>query len=163
MSDLAKQQFDKWLHEIVAESTDGQRIQRRDCMTADQECMVFEGWKASRECLVIELPKKQEAWDGEGRPPIGIECEVKFNDVWSICKTLAYHQVSDTAVAVHFLNGSNALLWCATFRPIKTAEQLAEEERKSQLEVMHKIYMDGASEHKGGLAALYDAGYKLAK
>lgn len=58
MSDLAKQQFDKWLHEIVAESTDGQRIQRRDCMTADQECMVFEGWKASRECLVIELPDR---------------------------------------------------------------------------------------------------------
>ena len=57
MSDLAKQQFDKWLHEIVAKSTDGQRIQRRDCMTADQECMVFEGWQASRECLVIEMPK----------------------------------------------------------------------------------------------------------
>lgn len=76
---------------------------------------------------LVERPKKQEAWGGEGRPPIGIECEVKFNDVWSICKTLAYHQVSDTAVAVHFLDGSNSLFWCATFRPIKTAEQLAEE------------------------------------
>ena len=60
MSDLTKQQFDKWLHEIVAESTDGQRIQRRDCMTVDQECMAFEVWKASRECLVIELPPEPE-------------------------------------------------------------------------------------------------------
>lgn len=65
MSDLAKQQFDKWLHEIVAESTDGQTIQRRDCMTADQDCMVFEAWQASRECLVIELPKPY-AWDNDG-------------------------------------------------------------------------------------------------
>lgn len=66
MSDLAKQQFDKWLHEIVAESTDGQRIQRRDCMTADQECMVFEAWKASRDHLVIELPRSIEAYGPNG-------------------------------------------------------------------------------------------------
>lgn len=63
MSDLTKQQFDKWLHEIVAESTDGQRIQRRDCMTVDQECMAFEVWKASRECLVIDLPEKARITD----------------------------------------------------------------------------------------------------
>lgn len=63
MSDLTKQQFDKWLHEIVAESTDGQRIQRRDCMTVDQELTSFEAWKASRESLVIELPESFEFHD----------------------------------------------------------------------------------------------------
>lgn len=87
-----------------------------------------------------DRPKKQESWDGNGKPPIGIECEVRIGDVWSICKTLAYHQVSDTAVAVHFLDGSNSLFWCATFRQIKTAEQLAEEERdKARTEVLNAM------------------------
>ena len=89
---------------------------------------------------LIERPKNQEAWNGNGKPPIGIECEVRFNDVWSICKTLAYHQVSDTAVAVHFLNGSNSLFWCATFRPIKTAEQLADEEREDAANKMFQRF-----------------------
>lgn len=87
-----------------------------------------------------KTPKKQEAWDGEGLPPIGIECEVRFNDVWSICKTLAYHQVSDTAVAVHFLDGSNSLFWCAKFRPIKTAEQLAEQDREDAANKMFQRF-----------------------
>lgn len=101
-------------------------------------------WAISSENLsawdLIERPKKQEAWNGNGKPPIGIECEVRIDDVWSICKTLAYHQVSDTAVAVHFLDGSNSLFWCATFRQIKTAEQLAEEERdKARTEVLNAM------------------------
>ena len=115
---------------------------------------------------LIERPKKQEAWDGEGRPPIGIECEVKFNDVWSICKTLAYHQVSDTAVAVHFLNGSNALLWCATFRPIKTAEQLAEQEKVTAIAEMQSVVMAASGcmvstiSECLAIVALYEAGYR---
>ena len=110
---------------------------------------------------LIERPKKQEAWDGGGKPPIGIECEVRFNDVWSICKTLAYHQVLDTAVAVHLLNGSNSLFWCATFRPIKTAEQVAAEEREKAIADMMEVTSDGIScIGKDDALALYKAGYR---
>ena len=110
---------------------------------------------------LIERPKKQEAWDGSGKPPIGIECEVRCNDVWSICKTLAYHQVSDTAVAVHFLDGSNSLFWCATFRPIKTAEQVAAEEREKAIEEMIRTTSDGITcMDRYDAELLYKAGYR---
>lgn len=116
----------------------------------------------------VERPKKQEAWNGSGKPPIGIECEVRCNDVWNICKTLAYHQVSDTAVAVHFLDGSNSLFWCGTFRPIKTAEQLAEEEKKQAIDDMQRIYEESMLDYSSRLGhasrpaikALYEAGYR---
>lgn len=113
-----------------------------------------------------ERPKKQEAWDGSGKPPIGIECEVRCNDVWSICKTLAYHQVSDTAVAVHFLDGSNSLFWCATFRPIKTAEKLKEEEKVAAIAEMQSVVMAASGctvstiSECLAIVALYEAGYR---
>ena len=122
-----------------------------------------------------ESPKNQEAWDGVGLPPAGLGVEVMqggFPSVafdWQACKVLAINIGSDERpqVITRDFHGDVAIYYpgidSVYFRPIKTAEQLAEEERKSQLEVMHKIYMEGASEHKGGLAALYDAGYKLAK
>lgn len=117
---------------------------------------------------LIERPKKQDAWDGNGKPPIGIECEVRINDAWRICKTLAYHQVSDTAVAVHFLDGSNSLFWCGTFRPIKTAEQLAEEEKKQAIDEMQRIYEESMLDYSSRLGHasrpaikdLYEAGYR---
>ena len=106
---------------------------------------------------LIERPKKQEAWDGSGKPPIGIECEVRINDVWRICKTLAYHQVLDTAVAVHLLDGSNSLFWCATFRQIKTADQLAEEEIQA---IRDEIRWQKPQLGPCPVAQLYNKGYR---
>ena len=114
---------------------------------------------------LVERPKKQEAWDVEGLPPVNCFCETLDDDVdcWVKVEIYAHTEFrGDTYACAK--NETDMFYGLAhEFRPIKTAEQLAEEERKSQLEVMHKIYMEGASEHKGGLAALYDAGYKLAK
>jgi len=114
---------------------------------------------------LIERPKKQEAWDGEGLPPVDCLCETFDVDAncWVKVEIYAHTELmGETNVCAK--NGTDMFYGLAhEFRPIRTAEQLAEEERKSQLELMHKIYMEGASEHKGGIAALYDAGYKLAK
>ena len=114
---------------------------------------------------LIERPKKQDAWDGEGLPPVNCFCEAldEYADSWVKVEIYAHTEfMGETHACAK--NGTDMFYGLAhEFRAIKTAEQLAEEERKSQIEVMHKIYMEGASEHKGGLAALYDAGYKLAK
>ena len=125
-------------------------------------------WAISSENLsawdLIERQKNQEAWDSEDLPPVGAKCEVDHGGgvFWDIVTIIAHHGEKAIYEDPH---GNHKYLWglAGNFRPIKTAEQVAEDERKSQLEVMHKIYMEGASEHKGGLAALYDAGYKLAK
>ena len=126
-------------------------------------------WAISSENLsawdLIVRPKKQEAWSGEGLPPVNCFCEALDEDAdcWVKVEIYAHTEFMGEAHACA-KNGTDMFYGLAhEFRPIKTAEQLAEEERKSQIEVMHKIYMEGASEHKGGLAALYDAGYKLAK
>lgn len=43
----------------------------------------------------------------------------------------------------------------------ENSKQVVEIERKEALDRMHKLYMEGASEHKGGLAALYDGGMRF--
>lgn len=125
---------------------------------------------------LIERPKKQEAWDGVCILTIDSECKVVEGPaLWEHSgmsdwigrnvkvKSTFTNNIGQQIASVESDNAECACFIVECLRPIKTAEQLAEEERKSQLEVMHKIYMEGASEHKGGLAALYDAGYKLAK
>lgn len=125
---------------------------------------------------LIERPKKQEAWNGVCIPPIDLECKVvEAPALWEHSgmsdwigrnvkvKSTFINNIGQQIASVESDNSECACFIVECLRPIKTAEQLADEERKSQLEFMHKIYMEGASEHKGGLAALYDAGYKLAK
>lgn len=100
---------------------------------------------------LIERPKKQEAWNGVGLPPVGIECEV----LWSIthhtyvtCLIIAHDEGS---AVFRFTSGpqkgvyhseiaKDAWMPFQSFRPIKTAEQLAEEERdKARTEVLNAM------------------------
>lgn len=175
----------EWANAVVAASTGalyfveafGVRSKRRavsnsdDCSRAADMTIKSYSWK-----LIEERPKKQEAWDGGGDdlPPIGTVCEHAAADnkldseegQWFKVEIIAHHKFNnDEYKCAVWVSGSEISYSSSGshFRPIKTAEQLEEEERKTQLEVMNKIYMAGASEHKGGLAALYDAGYKLAK
>lgn len=117
------------------------------------------------------------AWNGEGLPPVGIVCEFLRYDrdeeehTYSECKVLAH---DDDGSAVFRVTsgpciGSLVAKYAGDFddglpmfRPIRTAEQIAAEEREKALEAMFKIYRD-AGEFRAGLSALYDAGCRLPK
>lgn len=44
---------------------------------------------------------------------------------------------------------------------VEQADRMEEDAMKGELEKMHRVYMEGASGHDGGIKALYDAGYRL--
>lgn len=113
-----------------------------------------------REQLVARPP----TWNGTGLPPVGTVCEVDYEG-WTKCEVIAHFQQRCGMVAAFTIdqigNGAKTLDAFGTehFRPLRTPEQIAEEERENAVAAMHEIYMDGIK-NVGGLHALYDAGYR---
>lgn len=126
---------------------------------------------------LVERPKKQGVWDGEGLPPAGLDVEVMqggFPSVafdWQACKVLAINIGSDERpqVITRDFHGDVAIYYpgidSVYFRPIKTAEQVAAEEREKAIEEM--VFGVCGCEPDGGNTSafmmcgfLYDAGYR---
>lgn len=109
------------------------------------------------------IARPSPAWSGEGLPPVGVVCEFQNGmGGWS--------EVEITAIAklgVCFVQsgreGENYVSLTAKFRPIRTPEQIAEDEReavvKQMAEDIKKIGTVSESwEHIFG--KLYDCGYR---
>ena len=106
-------------------------------------------------------------WNGEGLPPVGTVCD--FNDgCGGDYKRVEIMYVSSMTVLVKFLGklsedveGAYSPHESLYFRPIRTPEQIAAEERASQIELMADIFRDAPQVGvQAGMAALYDAGYR---
>lgn len=111
------------------------------------------------------------AWVGVGLPPVGLECEM----LWSTTTTGEYVRVrilahdEDRAV-VRFTEGERKGEYDSDrqhhdygypiFRPIKTAEQIAAEEREAAVKEMQVVVNSKPVAYMNGLYALYDAGYR---
>lgn len=113
-------------------------------------------------------------WNGEGIPPVGLEVEARVavgyyvgaaKSEWATCQLVC----SSRAYVVLRCIGSGYSedhevsheLALVEFRPIRTAEQIAAEERAHQIELMSDIFRDvGSVGIQSGVAALYDAGYR---
>lgn len=92
------------------------------------------------------------AWDGEGLPPVGCECEFEYCEVgaWVNAKVIGY----DGPACVVALDGFGYFGSDrpGDFRPLRSAEDRAVEE-------MQRITADAGSV-EGGFRALYRAGYR---
>ena len=115
----------------------------------------------------IERPKKQEAWGGVGLPPIGMaSCEYlgahKYYE-WTVVNIFAHY---GHTVFVDFGDGWRAEKDSSRFRPIKTAEQLAEEEKVAAIAEMQAVVMAESGctvstiSECLAIVALYEAGYR---
>jgi hypothetical protein len=114
------------------------------------------------------------AWNGEGWPPVGLKCEMRMwpNGEWEGCQPVYYlEQPSDhsdqVVVYQNSLSGDVCYILdppCAgsiEFRPIRTPEQIAAEERAAAIEAMCKeCGFDGGGATFYTCAGLYDAGYR---
>ncbi|HFX1372241.1 TPA: hypothetical protein ACRL92_005762 [Pseudomonas aeruginosa] len=118
---------------------------------------------AEREAKFEARP--QEAWDGQGLPPVGIECEYKFvRENWQKVKIFAHKPNPNGSISVLF---ERADRWGAVahpdyFRPIRTpeqiaAEQIAAKEREKAIEEM--CFAEETLTVKQA-KALYEAGYR---
>lgn len=89
-----------------------------------------------------ELLKRSEliarpAWNGEGLPPVGTVCEWHPNqDGWVQVKILG-HDGEETWFRREGHSTSEACLRMAFFRPIRTAEQIAADERDKAVKEMY--------------------------
>ncbi|HCF4141250.1 TPA: hypothetical protein NIE10_006439, partial [Pseudomonas aeruginosa] len=121
---------------------------------------------AEREAKFEARP--QEAWDGQGLPPVGIECET-----WHVCKPgditvrkILFVGQSLVVMSDEFRGEVTGRLEKVQFRPIRTPEQIAAEEREKVAKDMATL-MTGHEDHKGEWGCyvilgeiLYDAGYR---
>ncbi len=116
----------------------------------------------------IERPKKQEAWDGEGLPPVNCFCETIDEDAdrWVKVEIYAHTEFMGEAHACA-KNGTDMFYGLAhEFRPIKTAEQLAEEEKVAAIAEMQSVVMSASGctvstiSECLAIVALYEAGYR---
>lgn len=118
-----------------------------------------------------ERPKKQGAWDAGDLPPVGITCEVRDDDenCWVVADVYVHTEFKGDTYACA-KNESDMFYGLAhEFRPIKTAEQLAEEERERTRKIgvaqmMEHIHFSLPKELWGecepACYALYEAGYR---
>lgn len=121
--------------------------------------------RAQWQAAVDALKAGEQAWDGEGLPPVGTVCEFYAyrggDPVWKECKVIAH----DNAIAVINYKGNYSGHPHNQFRPIRTAEQIAAEERKTQiLEMIDVFGLDtsiwGLDTVRDICGHLWEAGYR---
>ena len=115
-----------------------------------------------RAFLVYRKPEEPStpAWDGTCPPPVGAVCEAlnRLKEEWLKVKILDHEGTVPTAVC---RDEKNRLWWAQDFRPIRTPEQIAAEERNQAILEMCLHGVDaGDFTIEKTAAALYDAGYR---
>ena len=94
-------------------------------------------------------------WNGEGLPPVGTVCEYKpiLDDDWITVKITGYGErliLLKPHGKDYETVGSSA---AGHFRPLKT-------ERERAIDEMREAYREGVRGHMGGIAGIYEAGYR---
>lgn len=122
-------------------------------------------WQAAVDAL--NAPKVVE-WDGVGNPPVGVDIECTFDSwgYWRKGRVLYYgkqmifmEQDGESPDCRKFEGSMNPD--GIKFRPVRTAEQVAAEEREKAIKEMMMHGVDaGDSTIEYSCAALYDAGYR---
>lgn len=114
------------------------------------------------------------AWDGQGLPPVGFECEIhgtvgqelrRQEFTWVPVLVIAHTDFGGAPIAVaKAIDGTATLGWgtAIKFRPIRTPEQIASEERKRAIKAMldEAVGESPSSDSIGLCTLLYDAGYR---
>lgn len=109
----------------------------------------FEDWDGNR---VTREQYEATGWDGTGLPPVGVECEYKWqNDRWRVGKVCYISK--HTVLMLEIFDGEeseSAYGACdVTFRPLRTEAEHAIDEM---------VRLSGVS--TGAAKILYDAGYR---
>lgn len=125
-------------------------------------------WEMGFGCMsnaYLEIAKP-EPWSGEGLPPVGTVCEYKsyqLRSEWKEVEIIA-HFMNKVMVAAFIKTGDGgkivdqAIAEC--FRPIRTAEQIAAEDREKAIDEMVKDFGTYFSNPRVSARTIYDAGYR---
>lgn len=99
-----------------------------------------------------------EQWNGLGLPPVGAvcECKVTHGAAWVKCEVVAHKD----HYAIAYVDENTVMLSAGIrFRPIRTPEEMAADEREAAINGM--LCYDALGNSRRGLAeSLYDAGFR---
>lgn len=111
-------------------------------------------------------------WTGAGLPPVGEVCEARHEEINNglpVRAEILKHHANGKSAAFYWIDapeGESNLLWAGRFFPIRTQEQIAEEEREeSTLEMQNVLRVQLGSSYDSTKATLYsmilyDAGWR---
>ncbi|MBR7206861.1 hypothetical protein KB219_34765, partial [Pseudomonas aeruginosa] len=112
---------------------------------------------AEREATFEARP--QEAWDGQGLPPVGTVCQYRHM-IWPEYRPCEIRYISEESLVAYDDAQEQLYRTCdMLFRPIRTPEQIAAEEREKAVGDM-AMSIQGVPYQYPTLYALYDAGYR---
>jgi hypothetical protein len=135
------------------------------CVDGQQYFINISGWDNGNWKPVTErydyaflTARPKSEWTGEGLPPVGVEFEWRYvYHAWKRGEALyigsVYVILKDCNEEQHYY------LRDMQFRPIRTPEQIAAEERDRCVQKMAKELEESDHKH-GSLYALYDLGYR---
>ncbi|EPG5063277.1 hypothetical protein KW867_33535 [Pseudomonas aeruginosa] len=119
---------------------------------------------AEREATFEARP--QEAWNGKGLPPVGTVCIVEpHNTMWGFSSTSGYERKILAYYGEYVWLGhaetplETTRIDKVDFRPLRTPEQIAAEEREKAVGDM-AMSIQGVPYQYPTLYALFDAGYR---
>jgi hypothetical protein len=136
----------------------------------------FPDWRKSR---LVQRPPKQP-WAGEGLPPVGMACEAAIphtsgpdnerSHIWIEGRVIAYHEIKGKTYAWFSEDDGFYPPSVLEFRPIRTPEQIAAEERLHEIlnactDINYKVEefnanLDCSLAIRATIEAMIDAGYR---
>ena len=115
-------------------------------------------------------------WTGDGLPPVGIEIEAMMRRnmhdgyAWHRAKVVHGPLPGSEGEVLVFCLETTSPAWVDEFRPVRTPEQIAAEQRKKEIDEIHKICIESfpSSTRTGELnrtisdcaCIIYKAGYR---
>ncbi|HHF0618061.1 TPA: hypothetical protein ACPH2G_004579 [Pseudomonas aeruginosa] len=115
---------------------------------------------AEREATFEARP--QEAWDGQGLPPVGVECEYRHM-IWPEYRRCEIRYISDESLVAYNDAQEQFYRTCdMLFRRIRTPEQIAADERRKSIIHLANLLIDsrGHCNEYSQAKAIFDAGYR---
>lgn len=146
-----------------------QSVRSSEAWSATNKCWEPVGWQYPKDLSTMaRLIKRPKPWTCEGLPPVGMVCEWMHHQAPSVGDS-EWHvgdirYISDCTVIIggegceHVHHPRNL-----SFRPVRTAEQIAAEERETAIDRMiddTNILTGIMSDRRIMAGQLYDAGYR---
>lgn len=110
---------------------------------------------------LFERPTKVE-WDGQGLPPVGTVCEYRHM-IWPEYRSCEIRYISEESLVAYDDAQEQFYRTCdMLFRPVRTLEQIAAEEREKAISEMLGLYNSAywPMTSKQFCEVLFDAGYR---
>ncbi|QXZ11698.1 hypothetical protein KVQ82_16530 [Pseudomonas sp. AO-1] len=134
----------------------------REILARSPWCSQQDALKAWDEAIAL-LNAAPEPWNGEGLPPVGAEIEAMMRRnmhddyAWHRAKVVHGALPHSPGEVLVFGLETTSPSWVDEFRPIRTPEQIAAEERDTAVQEMREI---AGSKNAWPFEQLYDAGYR---